>query len=353
MSEMLVRQLVPDDLEPDLVAMVLPIYRQWEAAALRVAAHHNAPQAFALPTARNTPEAILTERFQVLAKVRPEVAKAASLVASARLSSEGTRRRLGKVVNLDFASNHSVADLAVAGATPPITTAGVLRLIDRHYTQLGLQRTSSGAPSPFGKVRLELIRVVCIDETDGFLGSEAGDDEIHLFGETIDESGNTDRFKPFKVDDFSDEHRKDFEPPKQLFIWNVGGGNSYPKHYFAELFLVEKDEGDLDENAEKIFRALADAVKVKVAALLLKSGTALGGPLGAAAGALAGWLAGWLIGKFVNLLIKAWEDDLFVPRQLEFIIPNATARLVEPSKVFHFTGPGEYAVRYRWSVMPK
>ena len=353
MAEMLLRQLVPDDLEPDLVAIALPIYRQWEAAALRVAANHRAPQMFALPTSGDSPEAILAERFHVLVKARPEVANAVSTVAMERLSSPGTHRRLSRVVNLDFASNRSVVDLAMAGAAPPVTPEGLLRLVDRHYAQIGMQRTSRGAPSPVGKVRLELLRVVCVDETDGFLGSEAGDDEIHLFGETVDESGNTDRFKPFKVGDFSDNDREDFEPPKRLFTWDVGGGNNYPKHYFAEMFLVEKDQGTLDANAEKIFRAFADAVKVKVAELLVKGGTTIGGPLGAAAGALAGWLVAWLMGKLVNFLIKAWNDDIFVPRQLEFVIPDATAQLVEQSKVIHITGPGEYALRYRWSVMPK
>jgi hypothetical protein len=353
MAEMLVRQLVPDDLEPELVAIALPIYRQWQAAALRVAANHGQPQRFALPTAKDSPEAILEERFRVLAKARPAVADAAAVVARENLDSPGTQRLLSRAVLLDFSSDHSVTELALAGATPQITKKDLLRLVDRHYAQLGMQRTTSGAPSPVGKVRLELIRMVCIDETNGFLGSEAGDDEIHLFGDTIDESGNTDRFKPFKVGDFSDNDRKDFNPPKRLFTWDVGGGNSYPKHYFAEMFLVEKDQGDLDATAEQIFRRLADAVKAKVAELLIKAGTSIGGPLGAAAGALAGWLAGWLIGKLVDFLIQAWKDDLFEPRQLEFIIPNATSRLVEPSKVFHFRGPGEYAVRYRWSVLPK
>jgi hypothetical protein len=352
MPDMMLRQLVPDDFEPDLVSIVLPIYRKWEAAALRVAANHGDPVRFALPAGPDTPEAILAPRFNQIIKARPAVAQAASAIATDKLALLRVQRNLGRVINLDLSSNRSVDDLELAAAPPPANREAVLRLIDRHYAQLGMQRTTSGAVSPQERVRLELIRMVCIDETNGFLGSEAGDDEISLSVATIDESGNTDKVDPFKVGDFSDGDRKEFSPPKRLFTMGVGGGTSYPKHYFATMFLFEVDQGDLDETFEKIFRKFADEVAAKVGSLLGTAvGGVIGGPLGAAAGALIGWLVGWLMGKLVSALIKAWEDDPFEPRQLEFIIPNATARLIEPSAVFHFRGPGEYAVRYRWSVL--
>jgi hypothetical protein len=352
MPDMMQRMLVPDDLEPDLVSIALPIYRKWETAALRVAASHGAPARFALPAGTDTPEAILAPRFNKIVQARPAVAQAASAVAADRLSMLKVQRRLGRVINLNLSSNHSVDDLELAAGPPPADRDAVLRLIDRHYAQLGMQRTTTGAPPPMGRVRLELIRMVCIDETNGFLGSEAGDDEISMSVATIDESGNTDKVDPFEVGDFSDGTRKDFLPPKRLFTMGIGGGTSYPKHYFATMFLFEVDQGDLDETFEKIFRKFADEVAAKVASLLGTTvGGLIGGPLGAAAGALIGWLVGWLMGKLVDALIRAWEDDPFVPRQLEFVIPSATARMDVPSAVFHFRGPGEYAVRYRWSVL--
>ena len=79
-----------------------------------------------------------------------------------------------------------------------------------------------------------------------------------------------------------------------------------------------------------------------------KAGTIFGGPLGAAAGALVGYLVGWLVGKFVNRMISVWEDDPFNPETGADHL-SATAPFNEPSLVFHFTGPGEYAVRYRWT----
>jgi hypothetical protein len=171
-------------------------------------------------------------------------------------------------------------------------------------------------------------------------------------GTTIDESANADKIAPFEVSSaFDDGDRVDYIPPKRLVTFDVGGGTSYPKHYFATLILIETDQGDVDETIEAIFRKVAEEAKTKVAAWLVGAavGTAFG-PLGTLIGALVGYLVGWLINRLIDRLIAVWEDDIFDARTLEFIIPSATAILTEPSKVFHFTGPGEYAVRYRWSV---
>jgi hypothetical protein len=351
MPNVIARQLTSDDLEPALVAIGLPILRQWQAAALRVAAHHANPTAFRLPEGKDTPEAILAPRFAQVANQRPNAAAAAAAKAAARLNDRRVLRRLGRGISLpDLATSTSLQDVELApAAAAPTTVDGTLRLVDRMYSQLGLQRTTSSPVGIVGKVHLDLIRIVCVDETDGFLGSEAGEDEIYLSAATISESGKTDQVKPFKVGDFDDNTRRDFDPPRSLYTWTVGGGSSYPKHYFATLMLFEKDNGDLDETFEAIFRKFSDEVANRVITLLGGAvGSFFGGPLGAAAGAIIGWIVSWLMNKLVVALIAAWEDDPFVPRTLEFILPDATSRLDEPSKVFKFTGPGEYAVRYRW-----
>ncbi|MGV9361318.1 hypothetical protein [Amycolatopsis sp. NPDC003731] len=351
MTSMKIRRLTPSDLEPELLAIALPIYRRWEAAVLRVAANHTASARFALPIAENTPESILAPRFQELAKTHPATADLVASAAAEKLTLPRTRRRLESVLELKFDSSRSVDDLAAIPVTANPTSADIIRLLDRHYAQIGLQRTTSGAVAPQDRVALDLVRVVCVDETNGFLGSEAGDDEIYLSGATIDDRGATDKIDPFKIGNFSDGDRKDFNPAKRLHTWQVATSNSYPKHFFASLFLFEKDQGDLDATFEKLFRKFADEVATKLASILGTTvGALLGGPLGAAAGALIGWLTGWLMGKLVDALVSAWKDDPFNPVQLEFIIPNWTSSLVDPSKVFHFTGPGEYAVRYRWSA---
>lgn len=348
MADVFIRQLVADDLEPELIRLATPIARRWEAAALRVAAHHADPNKFKLPTDPNSPEMILAPRFNLIAKQRPARAKISSERALDQLALPKTDRKLKRALDVNFSTTKSVE--ALAKKDPPVTKATVLGLIDRHYAQLGVQRTTTGAPFPEANVGLDLIRVVCIDETNGFLGSEAGEDEISMSALTLDESANAAKVDPFHVADFDDGDRKDFVPPKRLFTLEVGGGTSYPKHYFATMLMFEVDQGDLDETMEKILRKFADEVATKVSTWLGGAAGSTLGPLGAAAGAIIGWIVGWLVGKIVDRLIAIWEDDPFVPRTLELMIPSATSRLIEPSKVFHFRGPGEYAVRYRWSI---
>jgi hypothetical protein len=352
MDQMIVRPISPDDLEPDLVALATPILRKWEAAALRVAANRSDPNEFQLPADADTPESILAQRFERIANVRPDIADRAGASAVARINVAKTQRRLGETLALDFRQPTSVDALAKPALQPPSKEA-VLRLVDRHYSALRLQRTTSAALSPLREVRLDLVRVVCVDETNGLFGTEAGNDEIYMSGLTLDESANADKIAPFEVSDsFDDGDRKDYIPPKRLVTFDVGGGTSYPKHYFATLLLLETDGGDVDETIEKIFWKFVEEVKKKVAAWLTGAvvGGAIGGALGGIIGALVGYIVGYLLDRLVEFLISLWQDVIFHPRTLEFLIPSATAILTEPSKVFHFYGPGEYAVRYRWSV---
>jgi hypothetical protein len=345
---MLVRQVTPDDLEPELIAIVKPILDSWKAAALRVAANDVSPKIFALPKKKDTPEAILGKRFAKIAKERPAIASAVSGKAEDVLRKRNLQGAAGDLLSADFTRTTSIQDELPA---PTIDEPKLIRLIERHYSALGFQRTSSAEFPSQKQVHLDLVRMVCIDETNGFLGSEWGQDEIYLAVATIGEDASTDQVPPFRVGDFDDGTRKDFTPRKRLYSWKVLANGKYPKHYFATLLLWEKDNGDLDETFEDIFKKVTDQVAKKIATIL---GTAIGGvlagPLGAAIGALVGWLVSWLMNKIVSFLIQAWEDDPFIPRTIEFIIPDANSYVSQPSKVFHFTGPGEYAVRYRFAV---
>jgi hypothetical protein len=67
-------------------------------------------------------------------------------------------------------------------------------------------------------------------------------------------------------------------------------------------------------------------------------------------GTLIGLLVGYIVGKVVSALISAWEDDPFNARTIEVIIPAFDAKLSNPGSVVKFTGPGEYAMRYRWAL---
>jgi hypothetical protein len=113
-----VRQLAPDDLEPELVALVTPIARRWEAAALRVPASHVDPEVN-LPTSERAPETILAKRFEQIARVRPDAARRSGLRAVDRLSSPKMRRKLGAGLSLDFSQSASVEQLVKAPDPAP------------------------------------------------------------------------------------------------------------------------------------------------------------------------------------------------------------------------------------------
>ena len=317
MADVIVRTLIPEVLDPDLIKLAVPIARSWEAAAVRVAASQ-VDSAVRLSTAADSPESILAAHFREIARARPDAAQRAGQRATAALRSPATQRRL-------------------AETTVPTRTADeLLSLVDGQYAPLGIQRsTPATALNQRRSINVELRRVRCIDETN-FLGSERGHDEISMSGLTIDESAKTGKIRPFKVGDFDDGTVKTFVPGRHLVTY-PGGGTTFPKHYFTTLLLFEVDQGNLPETMEKILRKFADEVAAKVVGA---AGTVLGG----AAGALIGWLVGWLAGKLMNLLIAWWEDDPFNPVTLEIIVPSADAVMPLSSSEVHFGGPGDYRV---------
>jgi hypothetical protein len=100
---------------------------------------------FKLPTAKNTPEAILAQWFKQIAKERPDLAKRSGQNAIDRLKLPKTQNRFKEVLDMDFAQPTSVDQLLKARAAP-ISKEGLLRLLDRRYAQLGVQRTTKVEP---------------------------------------------------------------------------------------------------------------------------------------------------------------------------------------------------------------
>ena len=180
MADVLSRQLQADDLDPELASIALPIYRKYEAAARRVAANHRDPARFPLPSVGfNTTEAILANRFAHLVQRQPQKADMASVRALADFDNPGRiAKRLGTAVQTDFGTDTSVDELIVPEAFRPSADPLLLeRILDRHYAPLGMQRAHSGVDLA-RHVQFELLRIVCIDETDGWFGSEAGEDDL-------------------------------------------------------------------------------------------------------------------------------------------------------------------------------
>jgi len=203
------------------------------------------------------------------------------------------------------------------------------------------------------KLELRIHKVKCLDETDGFLGSEAGDDEIDLGGTTVDESGDTKKVNPFRVgSDFDDGEQKVYSPPKQFTWFNLTEGTAFPKSYFVTLVLAEADMGGLPDFLNQLLNWVKAKVTTALTAALGGAIGASGGPVGAIIGAVVGAIAGLVFALFKSI----WEDDIFKPATVSVSIPSLTARWPgnktdSPESVITYTGHGgKYQVTYDWRL---
>lgn len=347
MSDVMLR-LDPDlTIDPDLAKLMQPIYAKWETAILRVAAAHANPGTVLIPNKRGTPEALLQARFSALDAARQQ---RAGQRATEQLAFKKRLTRNGRFIDMSpFTDTNSVDDRVLAPPKQP-TPRQMQSIAARHLSELGLPGQDAVGPL-FGSktLRLELVRVVCIDETNGFLGTEVGKDEIYITGVALDGTTNIGQIGPTKVGNFDDGTTIDTQLPaaaKNLFAFDLTGTTTYPRLFFATLILVEKDAGNLNQTIKDIINKIAKEAIDKIVALIGAAIGSGGGPLGA----LIGLAVGWLVGKIVAKLIAIWEDDLFTPRTLEVVIPDANATSL-PSQVFHARGPGEYALRYQWKLL--
>lgn len=333
-------------LEPEFTAPLRPILAKWEAAVVRVAAAEKQPNLLVAGQATGTPEEILLRRFKKLPKVaREQSADRASLL----LSSKVLQKRLGPFVDLGAMSGDVSVDslLKVVKPSVPISDA---QLSDLTSERFGPITSPTRAPAPFKTLRLDLFRIVCIDETNGLFGSELGDDEIELSGMTIDETADIKALPAIKCGDFNDGTRRDYIPNKRLYTFNLAEATKFPRSYFVTFLMVEADQGNL-----------SDTVNAMVAKLKKEASDALSKWINSVTG-IPPWLISasvtWLVGKIVNKIIAVWEDDPFKPQTIELRLPDATSKFLvgfdgSPtvlSRVVNFNGPGEYAMRYRWTL---
>ncbi|GAA5118880.1 hypothetical protein GCM10023320_23700 [Pseudonocardia adelaidensis] len=288
---------------------------------------------------------MLSKRFAQIpdeAKVRGE-AKADALLRTASF-----RKRSQSVLGID-----ATEPAAILPAAPMIKmTEPELRNLRNFVTTL---LPAAQAPAPAGavvhdKIALQFIRVACIDETNGWFGTEAGSDEISIGGVRFDTDGRTAEIGSVDLGgNWDDGDVRDFKPPKSIFSYSLRGGLTFPRAVFATLVLVERDGGGMEKIIDEVVKKIAAEVKTSLAALL---GAAIGGAAGGPVGVLIGLAVGYAVDKLVAWLGSLWEDIAFIPRTIEVQVPSRTSTfsgsLTMPSTVVRFRGPGEYACRYQW-----
>jgi hypothetical protein len=216
-----------------------------------------------------------------------------------------------------------------------------------------LMEIDTEAQEVTNKLEFRIHKVKCVDETDGFLGSESGDDEIYLGGNATDTTGVTKQLTTFMVrDDFDDGEYKIYTPPKVLVDFDLSRGVGWPRSYFVMLVLVEKDNGGISD----FMNDMLDTVKRRVASAIAQE-------IGVAVAALAGPIIGaviiavsyLIVGAIVDLIIEAWQDDVFRPFAQDIVVPSYNLRWAgnteSPQGFARFRGHGgAYNVRYSWRI---
>ena len=341
--------------DPKVRQVLTPILRQAELAAEKVAAHHQQPKSFTLPAATGSLETILAKRFAEL----PEAAKAkAATNAVKRLAEPAAVRakRFGEIGAVDLASSVPIEEQA-AKAGAAVAPAVKLTINDLAKALAVPKGVVKGTFPALRQVELRLRRVRCIDETNGFFGSEAGADEISLGGSEVDETGDTRKISPFHVRNYGhDNESKTYEPPRRFTFFNLTEGTKFPKSYFVTMVLAEVDMGGLPEFVDNLYKWVKDKV---VTALTAAIGAALGTASGGPIGAIIGVAVGWAVGKAYEIFKSVWEDEIFTPVTARLDVPSASHRFTGGSTTSAvgtatFSGHGgKYDISYDWHLFNK
>ncbi|MER8688002.1 hypothetical protein [Mesorhizobium sp. M1136] len=346
MSDIIVNRLA--DIDPQVADLAEPIVQRWTAAMTRVAAAHKQQGFMPNPPVNGSIEDILAKRFNDPAF--PQVKRDRAADEAIRFAASPFLKRRTGLTAADLQSSTPV-DQLVGLPTARLTRQQLSAMVDNRP---GIPNFGGGVaaalPGTLRSLDLEIIRVVCIDETNGPFGTERGQDEIYIGGVALNSEVEVGKVGPTKMGDFDDigsRRQKDFNPDLRLYSHDLTKDTVFPSSYFVTLVMFEKDQGNLNDTVNEIVNKVKDDAITYLSALIGTGTGSLAGPLGA----LVGLAVGYIVGKVIKGLVSAWEDDPFLPVTIEVHVPSSSANAGgPPSKVMNFTGPGEYAVRYQWKL---
>jgi hypothetical protein len=224
--------------DPKLRAIVNRVFLTARMAAEKAVAHSSEPANFPIAPDPKSLERTFLSRFKKLPvekqqaavlKVMPE-AKASEAARTCiygdlakinirqATSVEAQASILPLPAKLKLPADHlkSIANLHGQIFGPGvIIPAGPVETSGKNGEVSALQTTTD-------KLEFRVHKVICVDETNGFLGSEAGNDEIALGCTTIDETGGVAKTSPFTVgNNFDDGEQRVFSPPRRLHWFNL------------------------------------------------------------------------------------------------------------------------------------
>jgi hypothetical protein len=354
--------------DPKLRAIVNRVFLMTRMAAEKAVAHASEPTNFPIAADPKSFEQIFLSRFKKVA-VEKQQAAVLEVMPLVKASVAARTRIYGDLAKVNIHQATSVETQASALPLP-----AKLKLPPDHLksvTNLHGQIYGPGVIIPAGpaeasskngdvstlqattnKLEFRVHKVICVDETNGFLGTEAGNDEIGLGCTSIDETGDVQKTSPFTVgNNFDDGEQKVYSPPRQLHWFNLLEGNKFPKSYFVTMILAEKDMGDLGDYVID----LMNKVKPKVKEELTKAGVAAteSGPIVSLIIAAA---VNFVVDKVFQYLAKLIGDDVFKPVTASISVQSLTQRFTgnktdSPDGVATFKGyGGEYKIVYDWRL---
>jgi hypothetical protein len=356
MADITVRPKLGID-DPKLQALARQVLGVFCLAGEKVVAHEADPATYPLRRLPSSVEAILQARFRFLPAPLQRRAMA-NVAASLSTPVDDRVRRYGEVARIDLSSPEPIEQLVGAARVPPelkLTADELARI-----TPAKLARVRSGGASPARADRLwiRVHEVECVDETDGFLGNEAGEDEFYLGGTAIDIAGDAQAIGPHRIGDFNDGTSVPYKPPWRIveFDLNKGDGTiGWPRTYFATFIPFEHDNGDLSEFENKLLDKAQEMAEEYVKGAVEAATVELGPIISWLAGELAEWIVGELFAWFRSM----WEDEVFLPLtiKVEATLPYARfegGKRSSPRLALHWLGyGGDYWIRFdacvRWS----
>lgn len=297
---------------PELRAHAQKIADAIIAAGCKAAAHHGDAAKYPLPEGESLEKAFL-------GYLRGRPAERQKLVVDRCLPLVRDRKLRG-FAGLDVAGAKRVREVALAGAKlAPLTKT--TDLVNKVAPVLVEGKPGFRMQAAIDRLQFRLTRVTCVDETDGFAGSEAGSDEIAVGGLMVDAAGTTVQIPQVQVGaGFEDGVTRAVD--RLLGEVDFRSGTGWPKTFQLVLILVEIDNGGFPTFLDKL---LTD-VRQEITETLISVGTDLAGPIGAAIGAAIGAIVSLVFDLVFGWIKEIWEDDYFKPCTMEFKFNSADDR---------------------------
>lgn len=259
-------------------------------AASRAVACHVDPKTYRLPKDKDA----LEHHFLRVLRARP-------LERQTRLADRVMPLVRGKQLRLqdrvDLGDTRGAFEVATAAAKLKVGSKDVIK------RRPSVQDDSDGVRQQDAVDRLAFYMkaVKCVIETEGFMGSHAGSDEIAIGGAVIDAGGNVGMITQRTIGEFSQKGVvKNIDPSWLLGECDFRSGTGWPKTFSLALALGEIDNGNFSALIQRLFTEMQ--AKTKDAA----KGLSPAAVVDAIAGAIQ-----YVLTKVFQWLKDLWEDDVF------------------------------------------